>query len=360
MEFTLFILGLIQIGFCCFNLGISFISYQKSTNKILLILGSSFIIVFLNGISIIIISIFDFPTNELSYLPYIAYQLFGITGIATFFITYLFLELLNHDRPPLFRFLYFSTFFTGYLFMAFIPSNYYFYYDETLGIYNFEYNYIIQILIFSFLISVFIYYIITLWQIRKLSEHKIQKRAIHLLFIGLCIIVIGLIIPTIINHREWILIFNSIGLFLLGLSFYQYPNIVFLNPSHLLYLIITNKDGRTLYSQEFQDKFTDIDDILVGGALNALSVVFMKIFKSSHGFNQIKMKDHVILFQTMEEISVGLIVRQSSFLLQNTLYSFSRALIKKYKQKIKNWDGILDDFEGIAQLISQYFPFINK
>jgi hypothetical protein len=327
MKFSLFILGLIQIGFCLVNLGISFISYQKSKNKIFLILCSSFIIIFLNGTSIHIISIFDFYTNELSYIPYISYQIFGITGIATFFVTYLFLELLNHDRPPIIRFLYFSTLFIGYLFLAFISSNYDFYYDETLRIYNFEYSPIIRILLFLLIISVFIYYIITLWQIRKLSEHKTQKRAIKLIFSGLFITIIGLIITPFINQREWVILSNSIGLFLLGLSFYKYPNLVFLNPSHLFYLIITHKDGRTLYFQKFQDKSTNVDGDLVGGALNALSLVFMKIFNSLHGFNQIKMKDQVILFQTMEEISVGLIVSQSSFLLQNTLNSFSLKIV---------------------------------
>jgi hypothetical protein len=169
----------------------------------------------------------------------------------------------------------------------------------------------------------------------------------------------GLILPTIFNHREWIILFNSISLFFLGLSFYQHPNIVFLNPNQLFYLIITNKNGITLYSHEFQKNFTDIDENLIGGALNALSVVFMEVFKTSHTLKQIKMKDRVILFQTSNQISVALIVSKSTFLLQQTLYSFSNAFIAKYKEILNNWEGNLDVFEDIDNMIRYYFPFVE-
>ncbi|TXT57956.1 MAG: membrane protein of unknown function [Promethearchaeota archaeon] len=360
MEVTLFGLGMIQIGFCSFNIAISSNSYRASKNQIFLVLLSSFLIVFINGLSILIICFFDIPNPSLSYIPYIAYQVFGITGNATFFVTYLFLALLNYDRPPLYEILYFTTLLTGYIFLAFLPANYEFYYDNTLGIYNFQYNFLIQIIILILVVSAFIYYVIILLQIRKLSQHHIQQRALKLLFIGLLVTVLGLIIPVSFNHREWILFFNSVGIFLLGFSFYRNPNMVFLNPKHLLYLIITNKDGRTYYAQEFHDFFSDVDENLVGGALSALSVVFTNIFKSEHGLSQIRMKDRTILFQTIDRISVVLIVSRSTFLLQNTLFSFSRALIEKYKTQFETWDGNLNRFEGISTLITQYFPFMKQ
>lgn len=359
MELVLFLLGLTQIVFCSFNLIISFLSHQKSKNKIFIILISSFLIILLNASSIVLISIFDTFNAQLSFIPFISYQIFGITGAFTFFMTYLFLALLNHDSPPLIQLIYFSTLLSGFLFLAFIPSNYIFYYDRNLGIYNFEYNIVIQILILILTISVFVYYVCVLLQIRKLSHHKYQKRALKLFFLGLCITMAGLILPTIFNHREWIILFNSISLFFLGLSFYQHPNIVFLNPNQLFYLIITNKNGITLYSHEFQKNFTDIDENLIGGALNALSVVFMEVFKTSHTLKQIKMKDRVILFQTSNQISVALIVSKSTFLLQQTLYSFSNAFIAKYKEILHNWEGNLDVFEDIDNMIRYYFPFVE-
>jgi DNA-directed RNA polymerase subunit H (RpoH/RPB5) len=122
---------------------------------------------------------------------------------------------------------------------------------------------------------------------------------------------------------------------------------------------VTNEDGLTLYSQEFQEAFINVEDDLVGGALNALSSLFMEILDQKQRFNHIKMENRVILFQTIKKGSVVLIVRRSSFLLQHTLYAFTSAIIDKYGTILENWGGDLSVFDGLEGLIEKYFPFVN-
>lgn len=359
MELTLITLGLIQTLFCGLNLIIASLKFRKSRNRIFLILIGAFILVFINAISIIAIGLINNPALGTSVLAYSAYQMIGITGTGTFFLTYVFLELLYYERLQIATLLYVTTLFTGYIFLAFLPISYEFYFDSALGLYNFHYMGIIQFIIFILIISVSIYFLFILIQIKKLAKDKIQVAALKLFIGGLCITVFGLIFSSQLNHREWMAIFNSLGLFFLGLSFYQHPNLVFLNPNDLYYLIITNDNGITLYSRKFHTAFSDVDENLLGGALNAVSSLFMEILQASDHFNHIKMENRVLLFQTIKKLSVVLIVRKSSFLLHHTLYSFSHAVYERFQQKLQNWGGNLQAFEGIEDVLKQYFPFID-
>jgi len=359
MEITLITLGLIQALFCGLNLLISSLKFRKSRNRIFLILIGAFILVFINAISIMVIGLINNLAFGASVLAYSAYQMIGITGTGTFFLTYIFLELLYYERLQIATLLYVTMLFTGYIFLAFLPTNYKFYFDSELGVYNFHYIGLVQIIIFILIISVSIYFLFILTKIKKLVKDKIQVGALKFFIGGLCITVFGLIFSSLLNHREWMAIFNSLGLFLLGFSFYQHPNLVFLNPNDLYYLIITNENGITLYSRKFHTAFSDVDENLLGGALNAVSSLFMEILQSSDHFNHIKMENRVILFQTIKKLSVVLIVRKSSFLLHHTLYSFSHAVYENFHQKLQNWGGNLQAFEGIKDILKHYFPFIE-
>ncbi|TFF98720.1 MAG: hypothetical protein EU547_00585 [Promethearchaeota archaeon] len=359
MEIILFLLGIIQMGFCWFNLTISSIKYHKTRNKIFLILIIGFIIVLVNAVSILIISFFNYFVSKFEFVINMSYQIFGITGMGTFFLTYIFLELLYFERLQVFTLIFMSSLFSGYLFTTFLPISYEFYFDPQLGMYYFQYTGFVKIIMFAFVISVFTYFLIILWKIKRLAKDRVQIRALRFFMTGLVVTVFGLIFFTFINHREWVIIFNSLGLFLLGISFYQHPNLVFLNPNDLYYLTITNKDGITIYSKEFHEGFLNINEDLLSGALSALSSVFMDLLQSSEYFDHIKMNNRTILFQNFKNLLVVLIVRRSSYLLNQILISFSHVISEKYQHQLEHWTGNMMDFEEIDLILKDYLPFIN-
>ncbi|MHA1385103.1 MAG: hypothetical protein ACTSR3_15245 [Candidatus Helarchaeota archaeon] len=123
----------------------------------------------------------------------------------------------------------------------------------------------------------------------------------------------------------------------------------------LSYLIIIMKEsGLPIYSQKISGEKIEVD--LVSGFLEAISNFGIEVQKEKTIMNKITFQDFEILLNEGEFIRAAVITKGKIINLLNVrIEDFIKEFEAKYKEKLINWTGNLENFKDSKYLIEKYF-----
>lgn len=196
---------------------------------------------------------------------------------------------------------------------------------------------------------------------------KKQKIQISLIITGLAIASIG---GTVINYVLNIafpnlgdidLIFVVVGFAIVAAAYLRSPIQIYFAPVIAHRLIVINNDGLPLLSHDFcepDEKALTMDSTLISGALSGVVNILKETLSSESVPRLIHLDDRVLLIETSESALYALIVDDDSMVLRSALKDFSKEFEKAFKEVLKDWKGLTDDFDAAYNLITEDFSFV--
>jgi hypothetical protein len=281
-----------------------------------------------------------------------------------FFNLFLFSNLVKSGSISLKLAIYFS-FLLGIILMLLIGGENLFYemnFYKNFGFYGkaFPFFLVIQ---FAFILPVGILFINACFQMVRKSKIKRQKIQTKLIFISSIIAIPGAIIALVIVEVVFIpslvLLVSSIGLLILALGYLQNTQLAYLVPFQCYRLIVLKKSGLTCYAKNFEEE-QKIDDILISGAISAISSIMESALGFKSELKEIKLMNAVMILDLREDFSGILIANKFSVVLKNALKSFGDQFQEKFFPLIKTSDECLDKsaLENVDKLIYNIFSFV--
>jgi hypothetical protein len=281
-----------------------------------------------------------------------------------FFNLFLFSNLVKSGSISLKLAIYFS-FLLGIILMLLIGGENLFYsmnFYEHFGFYGqaFFFFLIIQ---FAFILPVGILFINSCFQMVRKSKIKKQRFQTKLMFIGSLIgipgAIVSLVLVEVIFIPSLVLLVTSIGLLVFAFGYLQNTQLAYLVPYQCYRLIILKKSGLTCYAKNFEEK-QNIDDILISGAISAISSIMESALGFKSELKEIKLTNAVMILDLREDFSGILIANKFSVVLKNALRSFGDQFQETFFPIVKTSDECLDKSiqENVDKLIYNIFSFV--
>ncbi|HEY0087234.1 MAG TPA: hypothetical protein VGB37_00225 [Candidatus Lokiarchaeia archaeon] len=301
------------------------------------------------------------PTKGLAVLFYCIGVFCSYVG---FFNLFLFSNLVRSGSISLKLAIFFS-FLLGIILMLLISGENLFYemnFYKNFGFYG-KALFIFLIIQFTFILTVGILFINACFQMVRKSKIKKQKFQTKLIFIGSLIgipgAIVSIVLVEVIFIPSLVLLICSIGLLVFAFGYLQNTQLAYLVPFQCYRIIILKKSGLNCYAKNFEEE-QKIDDILISGAISAISSIMESALGFKSELKEIKLMNAVIILDLREDFSGILIANRFSVVLKNALKSFGDQFQEKYFPLVKTSDECLDESEqeNVDKLLHNIFSFV--
>ena len=222
---------------------------------------------------------------------------------------------------------------------------------------------------FSFFFSWIIYIIFFFYYMIKVGTSKQMKKVLknfkwHLyeLYSGFFLLNIGYALTTdvILNLFGLVgrligAVFQIIGLIFLSLYFLSISSITeyfWREKIDSIYIIM--QSGLCLYSKHFREKRKSFDEIVASGALSSVQIILESITEKK-ALSIIEKEGKTMIFQPGKYIIGVLICEEDLESIRITLKNFVQKIEKIYFNVLRTWDGNLNIFKPIEDIINEVF-----
>ncbi|NHJ39811.1 MAG: hypothetical protein FK731_07235 [Asgard group archaeon] len=230
-------------------------------------------------------------------------------------------------------------------------------------------NYTFYVILFIYLAIVYIFMFIMMFRGLKKATVKKQRVQISLIITGLAIAAIGgtivnfllNLIPSLENLGDFELIFVVIGFTIVAGAYLRSPIQIYFAPVSAYRLIVTNNDGIPLLSHDFcemDEGAFSMDSTLLSGALSGIVNILKETLASQSTPKLIHLEDRVLLIEKSPSALHALIADSDSIALRSALKDFSNEFEKEFKEVLKNWSGLTDEFKNAYKFIIEDFSFV--
>ena len=125
--------------------------------------------------------------------------------------------------------------------------------------------------------------------------------------------------------------------------------------------IIKSGAGISFFSMNFRDPSnegelgSDIDEELVGGGMVGITTMLKEISKSTEELKTIDHGDQKILLEHSKFFFIALLVKSEMHIFNDKLRQLKAIIEKYYNNILENWDGSLDYFEPLGNIVIDIF-----
>jgi len=222
---------------------------------------------------------------------------------------------------------------------------------------------------FSFFFSWIIYIIFFFYYMIRVSTSKQMKKILrnfkwHLfqLYSGFFFLNIGYALTTYVISNLFGLIgrligavFQIIGLIFLSLYFLSISSITeyfWREKIDSIYIIM--QSGLCLYTKHFREKRKSFDEIVASGALSSVQII-LELITETKDLSIIEKEGKTMIFQPGEYIIGVLVCEEDLESIRITLKNFVQKIEKIYYNVLRTWDGNLNVFKPIEDIINEVF-----
>ncbi|MBD3192435.1 MAG: hypothetical protein GF308_17480 [Candidatus Heimdallarchaeota archaeon] len=263
----------------------------------------------------------------------------------------------------------FAAFFAGITlgslwFGNFVEVNY-----SATGGWNTNYEKSFYLILLVYLVLVYVLMFIMLFRGLQKAQNQQQRQQIWFIILGLAIASIGgtavnfllnLFFP---NLGDLDLIFVVIGFGIVALAYLKSPTQIYFAPISAYYLLVIDNNGVPLLSHNFfegGEEALTLDSALISGALSGIISLLKEALESKHTPNIVHFRDRILLLEKTESALFCVIADRDSMVLRSALKDFAREFELKFKDVLKDWQGLVNDFDEAYHLIQEDFAFLLK
>lgn len=123
------------------------------------------------------------------------------------------------------------------------------------------------------------------------------------------------------------------------------------------YLLVLSKSGVPLYSYNLSSdgKGPKHDELLLGGALVAVSTLIKEIAQNREKLKVVKQEGFSILFEEGEEVLTALLALKELKILRRKMEDFTAKFESFFGEVLKDWSGDTRVFLPTRQLVEEFF-----
>ncbi len=241
-------------------------------------------------------------------------------------------------------------------------------YDSVSG-WNTDYSYPFMGILLIYLLVIYLFIFVMFAKGLKKATRKKQRQQIILIITGLAIAAVGgtvlnyvlNLVPAFQAFGDFDLIFVVIGFAIVASAYLRSPIQIYFAPISAYRLIVMNNGGIPLLSHDFcelgEEGFS-MDTALFSGALSGVINILKETLVSETMPSIFHLEDRVLLLEKTESALFALIADSDSMVLRSALKDFSNEFEKAYKDTLKDWKGLIDEFKSAYSLITEDFAFI--
>ncbi|MEA2070817.1 MAG: hypothetical protein U9O98_05945 [Asgard group archaeon] len=234
---------------------------------------------------------------------------------------------------------------------------------------NTDYNLLFLILLLIDLLLVYAMMFVMLFKGLNRATQSNQRIQIILIILGLGIAGIGgtilnyilNLIPTFATFGDLDMIFVVAGFTIVAFAYLRSPIQIYFAPITAYRLLIMNNDGIPLLSHDFcqiEDDTVFLDSSLISSALSGVVGILQETLDSDYIPNTIELEDKVLLLEKSHLVLAAIIADSDSMVLRAALKDFTREFETRFGKKLRNWNGLVDDFKEAKSLITEDFAFL--
>ncbi len=193
----------------------------------------------------------------------------------------------------------------------------------------------------------------------KRSSGEVRNLAI-IFFLGILLWIAGNFCRgQFLRSMEWIffiaapLLLISANLILLYFSVKQVIELGWPTKIHYFFLFYSDK-GINLYAHSFTGKIS-IDGELIAGSISGITGILQEITKSERRLKLIDQDDIKIMLEYGSYVTGALITEENFKNLRKKVQSVVKLFELQYGDQLKQFIGLVDEFEGIQHLVEDVF-----
>lgn len=104
----------------------------------------------------------------------------------------------------------------------------------------------------------------------------------------------------------------------------------------LIGIVVFDNDGPLLYSYEFQSGIKSDKDLFVG-ALSGIDALFKEVLASGEALKEVRQESNIILLESGNGITLGLLTNISTIMTRNWLYQFRVGFEKEFNKELESY-----------------------
>ncbi len=202
--------------------------------------------------------------------------------------------------------------------------------------------YVFEVLALLLALSEISYYIIRMIRITKLSKPE-EVKSLYMFMGGTILFFLSgawglgsnlIHLPYLVRF-SW-LILNALGVLLVAFAISKNYRVLYISSARPLTLIILKSDSTTIYTHEFEKVSSELDPILVSGAISGIISLLSEIMHTKTGLNRIDYEENKILLEYGESIIGILITFEESLVLRHNLRRLIKNIETEYKSEIES------------------------
>lgn len=335
-----------------------FVKWLKTKSKIMIFFCVMFVFfgfwAFGNGIS-------DFITNE--YIARFVLMMVNYLGIIAMILFFPIIDLFEHENLTASKSLIFA-FLLGAVTVGYvIPTLYWVEKSPVTGAWIFHTHLFIDLIRASVFIIISIYLAYVFRKMAKISPKKL-KRDVYFLAMSIFIGIDGVFVIYILNLVNILpdiglrFLVGTIGLILMCYFYWKNPSISLILTEQVYQLLVIHNSGLLIFEHEFRKGGLSLE--LVGSAIDGISKFLQEALGVESDLKEIRFKNRIILLEVNEYCANALVTGKSTFLLKESLKTFSEKFFKKFENDIVNFYGKTSHFKEAKKLMKTTFAYLSE
>ncbi|MBD3186202.1 hypothetical protein GF325_05185 [Candidatus Bathyarchaeota archaeon] len=236
-----------------------------------------------------------------------------------------------------------------------------------LHVYFFEHRTLGGVLLLVFSIASITWLVYNFIKMRREATSKKQKSIVKWLMIGIVFSqVLGAFAPVTFNLAPgWlemdriignITLFKSIGMLIVGITFYKVGNTPWLlQRQHVQLLLVYSRSGIPMFSRIFDKAMTDSDVQLLTGAMTAITAIFNESTKVARAIETILFKERELRIIERPAFLCVLLEEYSTHASETAHENFVRDFERNYGMEVASFSGNQNAFDGASEIVNRYF-----